>query len=273
MKARPSRGRHWLERERRLEDEEEALEDDELEVGAARCGKGCPRGSVCGTRRTTSTNCSAMHRRERCARFRSRKSSRRATTRRARRSRESMRRLGIIEPLHVASRGRRGAIYRVIAGMRRLRAARRSGSKRCLASCTSPRGRRRGPLGYARRGDAAPQYSSAARRSQGGRARTGSAAPVSRQTVAEPTIREAVLGLEFVAALLPAMNVAGDDRLRWGVLTDLAAVELSRIKPGGQAQKLLQRVAPSIGRRSITSRSSAASCRPCSRSPLARGAR
>ena len=39
----------------------------------------------------------------------------------------SIRRLGVIEPLLVASRGRRGAFYRVIAGMRRLRAAQRVG--------------------------------------------------------------------------------------------------------------------------------------------------
>ena len=38
---------------------------------------------------------------------------------------QSIRRLGIIEPL--ARSGRRGAIYRVIAGMRRLRAAQRVG--------------------------------------------------------------------------------------------------------------------------------------------------
>jgi hypothetical protein len=56
----------------------------------------------------------------------------------------------------------------------------------------------------------------------------------------EPTIGEAALGLEFVAALLPAMNAAGQDRLRWGVLGDLASVELARTKVLGAANEALR---------------------------------
>ncbi len=52
-------------------------------------------------------------------------------------------------------------------------------------------------------------------------------------------IGEAVLGLEFVSALLPAMSAAGNDRLRWGVLADLAAVEFSRTKAIGAALRML----------------------------------
>ena len=55
-----------------------------------------------------------------------------------------------------------------------------------------------------------------------------------------PTIGEAALGIEFVSALLPAMNAAGRDRLRWGVLTDLAAVEISRTKAVGTADEMLR---------------------------------
>ena len=55
-----------------------------------------------------------------------------------------------------------------------------------------------------------------------------------------PAIGETALGLEFVSALLPAMNAAGRDRLRWGVLTDLAAVEISRTKAVGTADEMLR---------------------------------
>ena len=99
-----------------------------MEEPPAACAKDCRRASACGTRRTTSTSCWATRRRERCARFRSPRLSRRATTTPSSTiSSRSIRRLGIIEPLLVASRGRRGALYRVIAGMRRLRAAHRVG--------------------------------------------------------------------------------------------------------------------------------------------------
>jgi hypothetical protein len=56
---------------------------------------------------------------------------------------------------------------------------------------------------------------------------------------AHAAIGEAALGLEFVSALLPAMNAAGGDRLRWSVLTDLAAVELSHAKAAGAALEIL----------------------------------
>ncbi len=75
------------------------------------------------------------------------------------------------------------------------------------------------------------------------------AAPAST-AAPEPTIGEAALGLEFVTALLPAMNAAGNDRLRWGVLTDLAAVELARTKSIAAAQNLL-RAGSAIDRASV----------------------
>ena len=137
----------------------------------------------------------------------------------------SIRRLGVIEPLLV---GRRGACYRVIAGMRRLRAAHRIGLNTvpCLVHDADEE-----RLAEMRRAviertmeppvDPAPAASTAPR-------------------VAEPTIGEAALGLEFVSALLPAMNAAGRDRLRWGVLTDLAAVEISRTKAVGTAHEMLR---------------------------------
>jgi hypothetical protein len=138
----------------------------------------------------------------------------------------SIRRLGVMEPLLV---GRRGAFYRVIAGMRRLRAAQRIGldTVPCLvhdvdeARLTDMR-------------DAATQ-------------RLAIPAPPQAPEALEatppdtpPTMGAAALGLDFVAALLPAMNAAGNDRLRWSVLTDLAGVEISRTKAIAAAHEILK---------------------------------
>jgi hypothetical protein len=133
----------------------------------------------------------------------------------------SIRRLGVIEPLLV---GRRGACYRVIAGMRRLRAAHRIGLNTvpCLVH------------------DADEERLADMRRAVIERTMEPMPEPAPAPPSAAPTIGEAALGLEFVSALLPAMNAAGSDRLRWGVLTDLAAVEISRTKAVGTADETLR---------------------------------
>jgi hypothetical protein len=133
----------------------------------------------------------------------------------------SIRRLGVIEPLLV---GRRGACYRVIAGMRRLRAAHRIGLNTvpCLVH------------------DADEERLADMRRAVIERTMEPMPEPAPAPPSAAPTIGEAALGLEFVSALLPAMNAAGSDRLRWGVLTDLAAVEISRTKAVGTADEMLR---------------------------------
>ena len=139
----------------------------------------------------------------------------------------SIRRLGVIEPLLV---GRRGACYCVIAGMRRLRAAHRIGldTVPCLVH------------------DADEERLADMRRAVIERAiePMPEPAPAPPPPSTAPTIGEAALGLEFVSALLPAMNSAGRDRLRWGVLTDLVAVELSRTKAVGTAHEVLRSDAP-----------------------------
>ena len=158
----------------------------------------------------------------------------------------SIRQLGVIEPLLVNQRGRRGASYRVIAGMRRLRAAQRIGlaTVPCLVHEVDE--------------DRLADMRGAATH------RVMVPAPSALDPVAEApavsddepvqgphaAIGEAALGLEFVAALLPAMNAAGGDRLRWGVLTDLASVELSRAKATGAALDILNRARP-IDRTSV----------------------
>ena len=135
----------------------------------------------------------------------------------------SIRRLGVIEPLLV---GRRGACYRVIAGMRRLRAAHRIGLSTVPCLVHDADEERLADMRRAvieRTMEPLPDPSSA------------TAPPMT-----EPTLGETALGLEFVSALLPAMNAAGGDRLRLGVLTDLAAVELSRTKAVGTAHEMLR---------------------------------
>ncbi len=146
---------------------------------------------------------------------------------------QSIRRLGVIEPLVL---GRHDATYRVIAGMRRLRAAQRVGldTVPCLVHEVDE-----GRLTDLR--DAAmlrlaippppPEPEPVPEPVD---------VPAPAHARPEPTIGEAALGLEFVAALLPAMNAAGNDRLRWGVLTDLAAVELARTKSSAAALSLLR---------------------------------
>lgn len=150
----------------------------------------------------------------------------------------SIKRLGVIEPLLVS---RRGASYRVIAGMRRLRAAQRIGldTVPCLVHDVDEE-----RLKDMR--DAATERPAIPPPVQPEPAE----APASAETTRQETLGEAALGLDFVAALLPAMNAAGNDRLRWGVLTDLAAVEVSRTKQLAAAHALL-RPASAIDRASV----------------------
>lgn len=143
----------------------------------------------------------------------------------------SIRRLGVIEPLLV---GRHGAQYRVIAGMRRLRAAQRIGLD--TVPCLVHDLREVDEARLLDMRDAAAQrfvVPPPAPDVEDVMVSTDSSEPEPRAQ--EPAIGEAAPGSEFVSALLPAMNAAGNDRLRWGVLTDLAAVEVARARTIGMA--------------------------------------
>jgi len=145
----------------------------------------------------------------------------------------SIRRLGVLEPLLV---GRGGAHYRVIAGMRRLRAARKVGlgTVPCLVHDVDDEK-------FEDMRQAAMQRST---ESQPSTEPTAPASPMLAPAIPTPTTGEAVEGLEFVSALLPAMNAAGSDRLRWTVLTDLAGVELLRARTISASAETLSRSAP-----------------------------
>ncbi|HSC28630.1 MAG TPA: ParB N-terminal domain-containing protein [Vicinamibacterales bacterium] len=128
----------------------------------------------------------------------------------------SIRELGVLEPLLVTQQGRQ---YRVIAGMNRLRAARNAGLRTvpCLVHDVDD--------------DMLKNMRQAAT--------TRAAAPATPEAkppeppsdgLLHPAFSGITQGLGFVSALLPAIDAAGDDRFRWAVLTDLAAVELTRAR-------------------------------------------
>jgi hypothetical protein len=134
----------------------------------------------------------------------------------------SIGRLGVLEPLLV---GRHGGGYRVIAGASRLRAARTIGLN--TVPC----------LVY----DVDDETLKDMRQ-----ATTECIAPVApaQAAVAIPppvSSLETAEGFEFVSALLPAMNAAGRDRLRWSVLADLAGVELLHARTAAVATEILAR--------------------------------
>jgi hypothetical protein len=143
----------------------------------------------------------------------------------------SIRRLGVIEPLLV---GRGDTHYRVIAGMRRLRAARQLGlgTVPCLVHDVDDEKLKVLREAATERPAVPPPPSEPV------------ALDVPPPASALQAVADAAQGLEFVSALLPAMNAAGSDRLRWTVLTDLAGVELSQAKMAGAANEMLARTAP-----------------------------
>jgi signal transduction histidine kinase len=134
----------------------------------------------------------------------------------------SIGRLGVLEPLLV---GRHGAGYRVIAGANRLRAARTIGLNTvpCLVHDVDDETLK--DMRQATTERVAPV--------EPARPAVATSAPLSSMETAE--------GFEFVSALLPAMNAAGRDRLRWSVLADLAGVELLRARTAAVATEILAR--------------------------------
>lgn len=141
---------------------------------------------------------------------------------------DSIRRLGVLEPLIV---GRRGHHYRVVAGMRRLRVAQRIGlgTVPCLVHDVDDE-----KLAWMREASSE---------------RVGSAPPPAVSNKEAPAEQQAGRnnppeGLDFLAALLPVLNGAGSDRLRWTVLTDLVEVERSRESAAVAAREILARTAP-----------------------------
>jgi hypothetical protein len=137
----------------------------------------------------------------------------------------SIRRLGVLEPLLV---GRSGSQYRVIAGMRRLRAAHKLGlgTVPCLVhEVDADKLRDMREAAMQRLLPATPEPHSG----------VGGLEPHS-----EPEPRS---GIELSDPVLHDYQLDHADRLRWAVLTDLAGVELLRAKTLASAREILANAA------------------------------
>ena len=143
----------------------------------------------------------------------------------------SIRELGVLEPLLVSQQGRR---YRVIAGMNRLRAARTAGlrSVPCLVHEVDDEMLKNMREAASRRpvSPASPDPASDELPAPEDQRREGTL---------PPAFAEVTTGLNFVSALMPAIDAAGDNRFRWSVLTDLAGVELLRARMVAAAAEVL----------------------------------
>jgi hypothetical protein len=128
---------------------------------------------------------------------------------------QSIRRMGVIEPLLVA---RQGSSYHVIAGLNRLRAARSAGlpSVPCIVHDVDEEMRKN-------------MREAATQRAVPPAAASAEAEPP-RDLTLPPAFSEVTAGLNFVSALLPAITAAGNDRFRWTVLSELAGAELLRAR-------------------------------------------
>lgn len=137
---------------------------------------------------------------------------------------QSIRRFGVLEPLLVSQHGER---YRIIAGRNRLRAARSAGLRAvpCLVHDVDE--------------EMLNNMREAATHRVVPPAPDPPPAEPPRDATLPPAFSEVTAGLKFVSALMPAITAAGDDRFRWSVLTDLAAVELLRARTVASVAEVL----------------------------------
>ena len=143
---------------------------------------------------------------------------------------DSIRRIGVIEPLLVSQQGSR---YQVITGVNRLRAARNAGlnSVPCIVHDVDEEMVKNMREAATQR--VAPPPPPAAEEAGG--------------LALPPAFSEVTAGLHFVSALLPAITAADGDRFRWSVLTELAGVELLRARAVAAAAEALA-TAPALNR-------------------------
>jgi hypothetical protein len=152
---------------------------------------------------------------------------------------QSIKRLGVLEPLLVSQHGKR---YRVIAGMNRLRAARSLGLRAvpCLVHDVDEEMLKNMREAATQRATPPPEPAAVL---------DPQAAP-QQETALPPAFSEVSAGLKFVSALMPAITAAGDDRFRWSVLTDLAAVELLRARTVASIAEVLA-TEPAVSRAEV----------------------
>jgi hypothetical protein len=140
----------------------------------------------------------------------------------------SIRQLGVLEPLLVSQQGKR---YRVIAGRNRLRASRIAGlrSVPCLVHEVDDEMLKNMRDAAAWRPLPPPAGEPPA---------VEPPAPTPETTL-PPAFSEVTAGMNFVSALMPAIDVAGNNRFRWSVLIDLAGVELLRARTVAASAEVL----------------------------------
>lgn len=139
----------------------------------------------------------------------------------------SIREVGILQPLLVAQQGTRFAI---ISGANRYRAAREAGLRTvpCLVYETGSHTvealrQAAAHRAAAQTAETAPAGASSDEQVQDTAAESAEPAPAAG-------LREVTGRLAFVSAVMPSLDVAGYDPLRWNTLTDLMKVEMERAR-------------------------------------------
>jgi len=147
---------------------------------------------------------------------------------------ESIRQLGVIEPLLV---GRRGLQYRVITGMRRLRAARTVGLSTvpCLVQDVDDQKLSDMREAASQRLIVPPQTPSESP------AEASPEPPADAREMSSPFCADPASASDLAATLLPGTTPGVDQRLRQTVLADLSAVEHLRAKIASSAADSLTR--------------------------------
>lgn len=154
--------------------------------------------------------------------------------------RHSIRDVGILQPLLVSPQGNR---FRIIAGANRYRAA------VLLGLHTVP------CLVYDAGDDSVDALREAAARRAAPPAASEPLGPRSSVESAQSQpvagLRDVTARLAFVSAVMPALDVAGYDPLRWNILTDLMKVELERARSTAAAVEWLAAPSPAPVREKV----------------------
>ena len=150
---------------------------------------------------------------------------------------ESIREVGILQPLLVVQQGSR---FTIVSGGNRYRAAREAGFRTvpCLVCETGSH-----TVDVLREAAARRAEASAAREAAAA-AREADEEEVAIEPVEPPAaagLREVTGRLAFVSAIMPALDTAGYDALRWNTLTDLLKAEMERARSTAAAIEWLSK--------------------------------
>ena len=149
---------------------------------------------------------------------------------------QSIREVGILQPLLVVQQGNR---FTIVSGGNRYRAARDAGFRTvpCLVYENGSHSVDALREAAARRAAAATQDSAASAPAVDAEERA--AEPV--EPAASAGLREVTGRLAFVSAVMPSLDAAGYDPLRWNTLTDLLKAEMERARSTAAAIEWLSK--------------------------------